>query len=88
MQIDAITSEELTAFALRKAAIQVANGLRRMGIGAGDKVAIYSENRMEFAYVMFGTFILGATAVAINWTYSEGNNNNLTTTTTKNVLND
>lgn len=47
--------------------------MRAIGIGSGSTVGLSSENRIEFAYVMFGAFIAGATVTELNPMYTEGN---------------
>jgi long-chain acyl-CoA synthetase len=45
---------------------QIANGLSRLGIAAGDRVALLLPNIPEFVTVYFGVQKLGAVAVLIN----------------------
>jgi long-chain acyl-CoA synthetase len=45
---------------------QVANGLRGLGVGAGQKVALLLRNCPEFLYTFFACAKLGAVAVPIN----------------------
>ena len=52
-----------TRFADRVAA--VAGGLRKWGIGRGDRVAILSENRPEWTIADFASLLLGAVTVPI-----------------------
>lgn len=70
-QIDGLTSEEITATQLIQRSTHLANCLARFGIKPGHKVGMCSENRAEFAYVIFGTLCVGATFAPINTTYSE-----------------
>lgn len=51
---------------LRDRAVLVANGLRELGIGAGDRVAVLMGNRMEWPEVLFGIAALGAICVPVN----------------------
>lgn len=51
----------------------MANCLIHFGIKSGDKIGICSENRTEFAYVLFGTLCVGATFAPMNTTYGERN---------------
>lgn len=44
-----------------------------LGIQPGDKIGICTENRIEFAYVLFGTILVGATFNPMNPTYTERN---------------
>ncbi|TAK34143.1 MAG: hypothetical protein EPO21_10570 [Chloroflexota bacterium] len=45
---------------------RMANGLRKLGIQRGDRVAIMLPNCPEFLFTLYGTFKLGAIAVGIN----------------------
>ena len=52
--------------ALAKSVRQVAGGLRRLGIGAGDRVLVHLPNGVEFAQALYAVFSLGAIAVPVN----------------------
>jgi long-chain acyl-CoA synthetase len=54
---------------LDEQASRVAGGLRSLGIGAGDRVAMMLPNIPEFVYTFFGIQKLGAVAVPFNTTY-------------------
>jgi long-chain acyl-CoA synthetase len=54
---------------LDKNANRVANGLKKLGIAAGDRVAIMLPNIPEFIYTFYGIQKLGATAVPFNAMY-------------------
>lgn len=69
--ISGITSEELTAGDLLDRSISVAKAFLAAGIKPGDVISIASENRFEFAYVLFGSLLLNLTFAPINLTYSE-----------------
>jgi len=56
----AVSSEEL-----RAAVEEIAMGLRAIGVSRGDKVAIVSENRPEWAFADLGTLCAGAADVTI-----------------------
>jgi long-chain acyl-CoA synthetase len=62
----ALSTEEL---ALRAA--RVATGLERLGVGAGDCVAIYLRNDLAFFEAALGAGAIGAYPVAVNWHYTE-----------------
>jgi crotonobetaine/carnitine-CoA ligase len=47
----------------------VARGLRRRGIGRGDRVALLLPNGPEFVWAWYGCALLGATMVPVNNTY-------------------
>lgn len=71
-QIDALTGTEISSIKLRNEGIRVANYLLSMSIGREDRIAIYSENRLEYAYVLFAAMFLGITIVPISYTYVNG----------------
>jgi long-chain acyl-CoA synthetase len=56
----AVSSEEF-----RAAVEEIAMGLRALGVSRGDKVAIVSENRPEWAFVDLATLCLGAADATI-----------------------
>lgn len=53
----------------RQAAEEIACGLRTLGIGKGDVVAIYAETRAEFYLADLGVMINGSIAAALYTTY-------------------
>lgn len=69
--VSGITSEELSARELLTMALAVAKQLKAAGIRPGDVVSLVSENRFEFAYVLFGTILMNCTMATINLTYTE-----------------
>lgn len=71
MQIDGLTGCEVTALELRNSSIRLAQCLIAAGVKPGDRIGICAENRIEFAYVLFGTLIAGATLAPMNVTYTE-----------------
>ena len=50
---------------------QVANGLKALGIGRGDSVAILMNNCVEYAEIMFGILKAGTVIVPLNLAVSE-----------------
>jgi long-chain acyl-CoA synthetase len=54
----------------RRAAEEISMGLRGLGVGRGDRVAILSENRPEWAYADIGSLLTGAVDVPIYPTLS------------------
>jgi carnitine-CoA ligase len=58
--------ESVTLGELDERINRTANGLLRLGIGRGDKVAIMMGNRAEFLYAWFGLNKIGAVEVPIN----------------------
>jgi long-chain acyl-CoA synthetase len=57
---------------LDRASNRVANGLARLGIAPGDRVAIMLPNIPEFAYAFFAILKIGAVAVPFNTMYKGG----------------
>src|SRR5574340_1283368 len=53
----------------QQAAEEIACGLRQLGIGKGDIVAIYAETRAEFYLVDLGIMTNGSIAAALYTTY-------------------
>lgn len=50
-------------------ATRVADGLRRLGVGAGDRVAVMLPNGLDYCSTWFGINRLGAVVVAVNTGY-------------------
>ena len=50
---------------LRRRVVAVSRGLRKWGIGRGDRVAILSENRPEWTIADFASLLIGAVTVPI-----------------------
>jgi long-chain acyl-CoA synthetase len=44
----------------------LAHGLRRLGVGEGDRVLVYLPNGVEFVQSLYATFALGAIVVPVN----------------------
>lgn len=61
-----IGGETLTYAAMHREAGQVAGMLARLGIGAGDHVALMLSNSLDFLRAWFGVTRLGAVAVLLN----------------------
>jgi malonyl-CoA/methylmalonyl-CoA synthetase len=57
---------------LRLGARRVATGLRDLGVGPGDRVAIYAENSHGFVLAYLGALRAGAIAVPVNVLYRSG----------------
>ncbi|RBP03039.1 acyl-CoA synthetase (AMP-forming)/AMP-acid ligase II [Roseiarcus fermentans] len=57
---------ELTYRALDEAVGRVAGGLRALGVGKGDRVAMLLGNSVEFVVVLFAVARLGAVSVPLN----------------------
>lgn len=58
---------EISFHDVRREALQLAEGLRRAGVGKGDRVAIVHRNGPEFVTAYFAINRLGAIAVPINF---------------------
>ncbi|BDE04790.1 long-chain-fatty-acid--CoA ligase [Vulcanimicrobium alpinum] len=61
--------DDFTYADLRAASLQVAARLRAAGVAAGDRVAIYAENRPGFALAYLGGLRAGAIVVPVNVLY-------------------
>ena len=59
-------AERLTYADTRLRARQLARGLRRLGVTAGDRVALVMTNRPEWLLIDFAVMMLGATLVPIS----------------------
>jgi len=60
--------ERFTAYAdLFSRALRASGGLRELGVGAGDRVALLMRNSIEFLEASIATVPLAANAVPINW---------------------
>ncbi|MQY24815.1 acyl-CoA synthetase [Nocardia aurantia] len=57
---------ETTYLALHRGATRLAHGLRRRGIGRGDRVAYLGSNSVAFVETVFAIAMLGAVAVPVN----------------------
>lgn len=63
---DSARPRSFTANELSEMIAAVARGLRRRGIGVGDRVGILAANRVEFVASYLGIMRMGAVAVPIN----------------------
>ncbi len=68
--IDPTRSKELTWSEVRAMAYRVAGGLKELGVGKGDTVAIMLNNRWEFIPIDLGAVYLGAVPFSIYQTSS------------------
>ncbi|MGH7349541.1 MAG: AMP-binding protein, partial [Candidatus Rokuibacteriota bacterium] len=59
-------ARRLTYAETRARARQLAKGLRRLGVGPGDRVALVMDNRPEWLLIDFAVMMLGATLVPIS----------------------
>jgi len=62
----------LTYAQWQKKALQVANALAAAGIGAGDRVAMLTYNRIEQFVILYATMKLGAVYVPVNYRLAAG----------------
>ena len=69
---DAFALDELTYRDVHDGARRVATRFAATGVRAGDRVAIYSENRHAFVYAYLAALRLGAIAVPVNVLYRAG----------------
>ncbi|MCG8365360.1 MAG: long-chain fatty acid--CoA ligase [Pseudanabaenales cyanobacterium] len=67
-QKDALKFEDnaLSYSELNQRANRLANGLRRLGVKTGDRVALFLPNRPDFVIAYLGALKLGAIAVSLN----------------------
>lgn len=70
--IDAFTKEETTYGEILESTRQLACGLRKIGMGKFDVVAIINENSVHYAYPVLASLYLGATINPLNPAYSKG----------------
>ena len=66
---DALALDDVSYAALRDASLRVAAKLHDAGLRAGDRLAIYAENRPGFVYAYLGGLRAGATVVTVNVLY-------------------
>jgi malonyl-CoA/methylmalonyl-CoA synthetase len=66
---DALALDDLTYRQLHDGSRRVARKFQERGIRAGDRVAIYSENRQGFVFAYLAALRMGAIAVPINVLY-------------------
>lgn len=64
---DTIISRDITYADWSAQANRAANFLRALKVGKGDRVAVYSNNRVEYLDVMFACGKIGAVAQNLNW---------------------
>jgi acyl-CoA synthetase (AMP-forming)/AMP-acid ligase II len=62
-----VNGREVTYGELRQAVAQVAGMLGGMGVGPGDRVGVFSTNRVGFIEAIFGAASVGATIVPMNY---------------------
>src|SRR5260221_6964243 len=56
--------------ALNERAARAATGLRRLGVGEGDAIALYLRNDFEFLEASLAATRLGAYATPVNWHFT------------------
>ncbi len=66
---EALALNEITYRRLHLGARRVAARLQTLGLAAGDRICIYSENRLGFVYAFLAALRLGAIAVPANVLY-------------------
>lgn len=72
LKIDALSRERVNGQQLKERSILVAQSLLANGVQVGDSVGIITSNRLEFACVLVGSFMCGATVSPLNVTYTKG----------------
>jgi len=66
---DALAVNDVTYAALQTGALRVAAQLHERGLRAGDRIALYCENRLAFVYTFLAALRLGAIVVPVNVLY-------------------
>jgi len=66
---DAPAVNDVTYRALAAGALRVGAYLRERGLGRGDRIALYCENRLAFVYAYLAALRLGAIVVPVNVLY-------------------
>ena len=66
---DALALDDVSYAELRQASLRVAAQLRAAGLGPGDRLAVYAENRRGFVYAYLGGLRAGAIVVTVNVLY-------------------
>ena len=62
-----VAGEQRVSFAELHARVNtLALGLRRLGVGSGDRVMVYLPNGVEFVQSLYACFSLGAVVVPVN----------------------
>jgi long-chain acyl-CoA synthetase len=69
--VDGVTGREITWSTLDAAVDAMAHGLRRHGLGPGDRVAMMLGNRIEFVATYFSTLRAGLVSMPLNTAYTE-----------------
>jgi crotonobetaine/carnitine-CoA ligase len=64
-----VADETLTYAEMRARSISAANALTSLGIGSGDRVAIFMANSLDWVSAWFGASRLGAVVVPVNIAY-------------------
>jgi len=62
-------NEPLSFYQTNKLSNKIANGLLKLGINKGDKVAVYMPNSDDYAITWFGILKMGAVMVPVNTAY-------------------
>ncbi|XP_073964929.1 luciferin 4-monooxygenase-like [Choristoneura fumiferana] len=70
--INGLTDEVTGLGQVAQQSMNLAVGLTRLGVRKGDRVALCSENRIEFWSSIVGTVLAGAVVTTINVTYTKG----------------
>lgn len=71
LQIDGHNDNRMTNKELLEKSVKFANFLQRYGIKIGDRIAIASENRIDWLIPACSTFYIGAILVPYNPSYTE-----------------
>jgi len=82
----ALALDDVSYAALRAASLRVAAKLRAAGLKAGDRLAIYAENRPGFVYAYLGGLRAGAIVVTVNVLYRTADLTNVLDDATPSVI--
>lgn len=71
-QINGETDEKIYLSEFAEKSSNLAVQLQHLGCKVDTRVAIYSENRIEYSIALFGIFLSGSTVVTLNHLYTLG----------------
>lgn len=77
---------EITYIELQKLSFQAANYLEKSGINKDDRIAIISENNLEFIISIFALWLIGAVPIPLNIRSTENEIKNFVETSHSNFL--
>lgn len=72
MQINGNTGEKTTYKQLLQGTVDVATGLKKLGVKRGDIVALCGENKTEYLIAAIAAVYCGAIITTLNLMYTKG----------------